>query len=117
MPRSTNAVASRKRRKRVLSQARGFRGGRKNQIRTAYNAVDHAMAMSYRGRKEKKRSYRRLWNIRINAACRQAGLNYSRFICGLNKSGVTLNRKMLADIAVNDPDCFGKLVEQAKSQL
>ncbi len=117
MPRAKHAVASRKRRRRVLKQARGFRGGRSKLIRTAYDAVDRAMAMAYTGRKQKKRMYRRLWTVRINAACRQAGLTYSQFINGLNKAGVELNRKVLADLAVNDADSFAKLVETARATL
>jgi large subunit ribosomal protein L20 len=75
------------------------------------------MAMAYTGRKQKKRQYRRLWTVRINAACRAAGFNYSQFIHGLNKSGVNVNRKMLADLAATDPEAFGKLVETAKAAL
>ncbi len=115
MSRVKTSVASRKRRKRVLRQARGFRGARSKLIRQAYGAVDRAMAMAYVGRKQKKQQYRRLWTIRINSACRAAGMNYSTFIDGLNKAGVALNRKVLADLAVRDPDAFGQLIEQAKA--
>jgi large subunit ribosomal protein L20 len=117
MARAKSAVASRKRRKKVLKAARGFRGGRSKLIRQAYGAVDRSMAMAYTGRKQKKRQYRRLWTVRINAACRAAGFNYSQFIHGLNKSGVNVNRKMLADLAATDPEAFGKLVETAKAAL
>jgi len=103
MPRATCAPASRKRRKRVLERAKGFRGARSKNIRTAYDAVDKAMAHAYVGRKQKKRQYRRLWTVRINAACRQLGTNYSTFINGLKKAEIDLNRKVLADIAVSDP--------------
>ena len=113
MARVTSAVASRKRRKRVLEQAKGFRGARSKQIRTVYDAVDKAMSHAYVGRKQKKRQYRRLWTVRINAACRANGTNYSQFINGLKVAGIELNRKVLADIAVNEPKEFKALVEQA----
>ncbi len=113
MPRVTSAVASRKRRKRVLEQAKGFRGARSKQIRTVYDAVDKAMSHAFVGRKQKKRLYRRLWTVRINAACRANGTNYSTFINGLKLAGIELNRKVLADIAVNEPKEFKALVEQA----
>ena len=112
--RNTNRVASRKRRKKVLKLARGFRGPRGRLIRQAYGAVDHAMANAYVGRKQKKRQYRRLWTVRINAACRALGWNYSSFINGLNKAGIEVNRKVLADLAATDANAFGKLVEAAK---
>ena len=117
MARTTNSPASRKRRKRVLKQARGFRGSRSKLIRQAYGAVDKANAFAYVGRKQKKRQYRRLWTVRINAACRANDFNYSRFINGLKKAEVELNRKVLADIAVNDPQGFKQLVETAKAAL
>lgn len=113
MARVTPSVASRKRRKRLLEQAKGFRGARSKQIRTAYDAVDKAMSHAYVGRKQKKRMYRRLWTVRINAACRANGTNYSKFINGLKMAGIELNRKVLADIAVNEPKEFKALVEQA----
>jgi len=113
MPRVTSAVASRKRRKRVLEQAKGFRGARSKQIRTVYDAVDKAMSHAFVGRKQKKRLYRRLWTVRINAACRANGTNYSTFINGLKLAGIELNRKVLADIAVNEPKEFKALIEQA----
>jgi large subunit ribosomal protein L20 len=115
--RVTCSPSSRKRRKRVLKQAKGFRGGRSRLIRTAYDAVDRANAMAYVGRKQKKRQYRRLWTVRINAACRALGINYSTFIHGLKLAGIELNRKVLADLAVNDPDAFAAIVEQAKAAL
>ncbi len=114
MARVTCAVASRKRRKRVLEQAKGFYGGRSKQIRTAYDAVDKAMAHAYVGRKQKKQQYRRLWTVRINAACRLNGTNYSTFINGLKKANIELNRKVLADLAVNEPAAFKALIEQVK---
>ncbi|MCP3967632.1 MAG: 50S ribosomal protein L20 [Lentisphaerae bacterium] len=112
MARVTCAVTSRKRRKRILEQAKGFYGGRSKQIRTAYDAVDKAMAHAYVGRKQKKRQYRRLWTVRINAACRMNGTNYSRFMNGLKKAGIELNRKVLADLAVTEPQEFKALVEK-----
>lgn len=112
--RSTNAAASRKRRNKVMKLARGFRGSRGRLIRMAYGAVDHAMANAFIGRKQKKRQYRRLWTTRINAACRALGWNYSSFINGLNKAGIEMNRKVLADLAATDAAAFGKLVEIAK---
>lgn len=117
MARVTCAVASRKRRKRVLERAKGFKGASSKLIRTAYDAVDKAMAHAYVGRKLKKRQYRRLWTVRINAACRMNGLNYSKFINGLKKAGIELNRKVLADLAVNDEVAFKALIEKAKAQL
>ena len=117
MPRATNAVASRARRKRILERAKGFRGGRSKLIRTAMDAVDMAGQHAYKGRKEKKRQYRQLWTIRINAACRALDFNYSRFINGLKKLNIELNRKVLADMAVNDPKAFEALVEQSKAAV
>lgn len=114
--RTKSSVASRKRRKAVLKQARGFRGSR-SLLRQAYNTVDRAMAMAYVGRKQKKRQYRRLWTVRINAACRAAGTNYSTFINGLHKAGIELNRKVLADLAVRDPEAFAGLIEKARGAL
>ena len=114
--RVTCLVASRRRRKKVLKQARGFRHGRKL-LRQAYGALDRGMAMAYTGRKQKKQQYRRLWTVRLNAACRPAGLTYSRFINGLKRAGVTLDRKCLADLAATDAAAFAKLVETAKAAL
>ena len=109
--RVTCAVPSRKRRNRALERAKGFYGASSKRIRTVYDAIDKADAHAYVGRKQKKRQYRGLWTIRINAACRQQGLNYSKFINGLKKAGITLNRKVLADLAVNDAAAFTALVE------
>lgn len=117
MSRTTSAVTSRKRRKKVLERAKGFYGARSKNIRTAYDAVDKAETNAYTGRKLKKRQFRRLWTVRINAACREHGLNYSRFINGLKKAGIGLNRKILADMAVKEPEAFQSLVTQAKEQL
>lgn len=115
--RARSVPASRKRRKRILKRARGFRGGRSKLIRTAMDAVDHAGVQAYIGRKQKKRQFRQLWTIRINAACRSRDFNYSRLIHGLKLVGIHLNRKMLADMAINDPDAFSALVEKAKSAI
>jgi large subunit ribosomal protein L20 len=115
MSRSPRAVASHLRRKRVFKQAKGFRGRRKNNITTANAAVDRSMQHAYVGRKLKKRNFRALWIQRINAACRLHGLTYSRFISGLARAGVELDRKVLADIAVREPDAFKALAEQARA--
>ncbi len=117
MPRSTNAPASRQRRKRVLERAKGFRGARSKLFRTATEAVDRAMCMATTHRKNKKRSYRRLWISRLSAACRLNDITYSRFTEGLTKANVGLNRKMLSEIAIHDPEGFTKIVEQAKAGL
>jgi large subunit ribosomal protein L20 len=117
MPRAKSSVASRKRRKAVLQQAKGFRGGRSKLIRQAYNAVDRAMAMAYTGRKQKKRLYRRLWTVRINAACRPLDITYSDFIHGLKLAGVELNRKVLSNLANEDPQAFAEVVATAKKAL
>ena len=115
MSRAPRAVPSRLRRKRVLKQAKGFRGRRKNNITTANAAVDRSMQHAYIGRKLKKRNFRALWIQRINAACRLHGLTYSRFISGLARAGVELDRKVLADLAVREPEAFKALAEQAQT--
>ncbi len=115
MSRAPRAVLSHLRRKRVLKQAKGFRGRRKNNITTANAAVDRSMQHAYIGRKEKKRNFRALWIQRINAACRLHGLTYSRFISGLTRAGIELDRKILADLAVREPDAFKALAEQARA--
>ena len=114
MPRITNSPASRKRRKRRLKLARGFYGARHRLFRTATEAVDHAMQYATIHRKHKKRSFRALWIARLAAACRMHDISYSRFIEGVTKAGVTLNRKMLSEIAIHDPDGFAKLVESVR---
>ena len=116
MSRAKNSVASRKRRKKVLRQASGFRGGRSKLIRTAKEAVDKAGNHAFRDRRARKRDFRRLWISRINAAARTHELSYSRFIDGLKKAGVEVNRKMLADLAVRDPGAFAKLAQIASQQ-
>ena len=114
MPRSVNAVASRARRKRILKQAKGFYGKRKNVYTVAKNVVEKGMTYSYVGRKLKKREYRRLWIARINAAVRAEGLTYSQFINLLNTKGIGLDRKVLADLAMNNPESFKALIAQVK---
>lgn len=114
MPRSVNAVASRARRKRILKQAKGFFGKRKNVYTVAKNVVEKGMTYSYVGRKLKKREYRQLWIARINAAVREEGLTYSQFINKLKVKNIDLDRKVLADLAMNEPASFKKLVESVK---
>lgn len=115
--RVTNAPASRKRRKRMLSMAKGYRLKRSKLYRYASDAVDHGLQYAYRDRKTKKRTYRALWQIRINAAARTAGITYSRLIEGLKAAGITLDRKVLADLAATDTTAFGKVVEAAQGAL
>ena len=117
MARTTYAVPSRKRRKRTLEMAKGFYGNSSRNIRNVYDAVDKALSHAYVGRKQKKRQYRALWTVRINAACRAQGINYSKFINGLKKAGIELNRKVLADLAVQDAAAFTALIEKAKAAL
>ena len=114
MPRSVNAVASRARRKKVFKQAKGFFGRRKNVWTVAKNAVEKAMQYAYRGRKEKKRNFRALWIARINAGAREHGMSYSQFMGALKKNNVQLNRKVLADLAMNHPEAFKAVVDQVK---
>lgn len=114
MPRSVNAVASRARRKKVLKQAKGFFGRRKNVWTVAKNAVEKAMQYAYRGRKEKKRNFRSLWIARINAGCRVNGVSYSQFMGNLKKNNIELNRKVLADLAMNHPEAFKAVVDKVK---
>ncbi len=105
------------RRKKILNLAKGFFGAKRKNYRTAKEAVEKALAYAYRDRRNKKRDFRRLWNVRINAAVREFGLSYSRFIDGLNKSNIRLNRKILANLAATEPETFEKIVEQAKQSL
>jgi len=114
MPRSVNSVAKRARRKKVLKQAKGYFGRRKNVWTVAKNAVDKAMLYAYRDRKAKKRTFRSLWIMRINAAARQEGLSYSQFMGKLKTSEIGLNRKVLADLAMNNPEAFKAIVEKVK---
>jgi large subunit ribosomal protein L20 len=115
--RVTNAPASRKRRGRMLQAAKGFRLKRSKLYRYASDAVDHGRAYAFRDRKAKKRTYRQLWQIRINAAARSAGITYSRFIEGLKAASITLDRKVMADIAAQDAAAFGELVKLAQNAL
>jgi large subunit ribosomal protein L20 len=117
MPKSTNAPASRRRRKKYIKLAKGYRGSRNTLLKTAKQAVDHAGQYAYRDRRNRKRDFRKLWIARINAATRAEGLNYSQFIRGLKLAEVDVNRKVLADIAVNDAAHFNQLVDLAKAQL
>ena len=116
MARVKGGLGAKKRHNRTLKLAKGYRGARSKQYRVAKQSVMRALTSSYAGRKERKRQFRQLWIARINAATRAQGLSYSRFICGLTKAGVIVNRKMLADLAVNDAAAFAKLVEVAKAQ-
>ena len=114
MPRSVNAVASRKRRKKILKATRGFFGARKNVYTVAKNALDKAMGYAYDHRKLKKRAFRRLWIARINAAARMNGTTYSQLINKLDKANIELNRKTLADLALNHPEAFKAVLQAAK---
>ena len=114
MPRSVNSAASKARRKKILKQAKGFYGKRKNVFTVAKNIVEKGMAYMYVGRKLKKREYRSLWIARINAAVREEGLTYSEFINRLQKKGIVLDRKVLADLAMNNPETFKGLIASVK---
>jgi len=114
MPRSVNAVASRARRKKILKQAKGFYGKRKNVYTVAKNVLEKGLGYKYVGRKLKKREYRSLWITRINAAVRPEGMSYSVFMNRLATKGIDLNRKVLADLAMNEPEAFRRLVAQVK---
>ena len=117
MVRVTNSVARNRKKKRILKQAKGYFGDRKNHIRQTKNALMKAWAYAYRDRKQKKREFRSLWIVRINAASRVHGLSYSKLIDGLNKAKVDVNRKVLADLAVNDPKGFEAVANEAKKAL
>ena len=117
MARVKGGVTAHARHKKVLKAAKGYYGRRKNTFRTANAAVEKAGVYAYIGRKQKKRNFRSLWIQRINAAVREEGLTYSRFIDGLTKAGVELDRKVMADIAMNQPDAFKGLIEKARSGL
>jgi len=114
MPRSVNAVASKARRKKILKQAKGFYGKRKNVYTVAKNVVEKGMTYMYVGRKLKKREYRALWIARINAAVREEGLTYSQFINKLKTNGIELDRKVMADLAMNNPEAFKALIASVK---
>ena len=115
MSRVKFSIASRKRRKKILKQVRGYRGGRSKLIKTAMEALHRSWAYAYRDRKARKQQFRRLWIIRINAAVRENGLTYSRFMNGLASAGIKMDRKTLAYLAVNDPAVFTELVEKSRA--
>ena len=117
MPRTRNRTATRNRRRKVLKMAKGYYGGKSRMFRVANEAVIRSLRFSYRDRKARKRQFRRLWIMRINAAARLNGLSYNRFIDGLSKASVAVDRKMLAELAVNDRQVFNQLVEVAKAHL
>ncbi|MBS5793176.1 50S ribosomal protein L20 [uncultured Tyzzerella sp.] len=117
MARIKGAMNARKKHKKVLKMAKGFVGARSKQYRIAKQSVMRAMAHAFAGRKQTKREYRRLWITRINAAARINGLSYSKFMNGIKNAGININRKMLAEMAVNDANAFAKLVETAKANL
>ncbi|MBT4779826.1 MAG: 50S ribosomal protein L20 [Polaribacter sp.] len=114
MPRSVNSVASRKRRKKILKAAKGYFGRRKNVYTVAKNAVEKGMLYAYRDRKNNKRNFRSLWIVRINAAARLHGMSYSQFMGKIKANNIELNRKVLADLAVNNPETFKAVVEKIK---
>ncbi len=117
MPRVTRGNKKLLRRRKILKLAKGFFGTKKSNYRTAKEAVEKALTYSYRDRRNKKRDFRKLWNIRINAAVREHDLNYSKFINGLKKADIILNRKVLSNLAINDPETFKLIVEKAKASL
>ncbi len=117
MPRVKSSVASHKRKKRIFEAVKGQYGRRKNLIRTATEVMERSWQYAYTGRKLKKRDFRRLWIVRINAACRLNEISYSRFMNGLKKSEISLNRKMLSEIAITDPQAFSNLVQHAKQSI
>jgi len=115
MPRAKGGFKTRRRRKRILELARGYRGGRHSVLRSARDTVERALTYQYRDRRVRKRDFRKLWILRINAAAHAHGLNYSTLIHGLKKAGIALDRKVLSDMAIFDPEGFGKIVEAAKN--
>lgn len=117
MARVKGALATRKRRKKVLKLAKGYYGGKSKLFRTAKQAVMKSHQYAYVGRKQRKRDFRRLWITRISAAAKMNGMNYSTFMNGIKKAGIVMNRKMLAELAVSDADAFAALVEKAKAAL
>ena len=114
MPRSVNSVAKRARRKKILKQAKGYFGSRKNVYTVAKNAVEKAMLYAYRDRKQNKRNFRALWIQRINAGAREHGMSYSQFMGKIKANNIDLNRKVLADLAMNEPDAFKAIVDKIK---
>lgn len=117
MPRAMSQVASRRRRKKVLKEAKGARLGRRNQLRAARHGVHKALQYAYRDRRNRKRDFRRLWIVRIGAAAKIEGMNYSTFMGGLSKAGIELDRKALSELAISDPNSFRELVTVAKEAL
>jgi large subunit ribosomal protein L20 len=117
MPRVKRSVHARKKRRKVLGEAKGYWGLKSRSYRYAKEQVEHSLVYAYRDRKNKKREFRRLWIMRINAGARANGLSYNQFVNGCNKAGIELDRKVLADLAVSDPAAFGAIVEQAKAAL
>jgi large subunit ribosomal protein L20 len=117
MPRVKRSVHARKKRRKVLEQAKGYWGLKKSSYRYAKEQVEHSLVYAYRDRKNKKRTFRQLWIVRINAAARANDLSYNRFIAGVHAAGIELDRKSLADLAVNDPAAFTVVAEQAKAAL
>ena len=117
MPRARNAPATRKRRKKVLKKAKGYFGNKSRLFRYAKDAVERAEKFAYRDRRKKKSEFRKLWIVRINAACRAEGMRYGQFINGLSKAGIQLNRKVLSELAIHEPDAFKELVGKAKTAL
>ena len=117
MPRATRGVKARRRRNRIRKAASGFRGGRRRIYRRMVEAVHHAWMHAYRGRKQKKRDMRRLWIVRIGAAARMNGLNYSRFMNGVSRAGIELDRKILAELAVADAEAFAAIAQIAKDAI
>ena len=115
MPRANSTVPRHRRHRKLIKQAKGYYGTRKSNYRTAKDAVQKAWQYSYRDRRVNKRNFRRLWIIRINAACREEGINYSRFMNGLKKLEIEMNRKSLSELAVNEPDAFKSLIEKVKA--
>src|SRR5690606_84334 len=117
MPKTRNAPASRARRRKVLSKAKGYWGNKSRLYRYAKDAVERAEKFAYRDRRKKKSEFRQLWIVRINAAVRPHGINYSRFVKGISLAGIELDRKQLSEIAVNDPVAFEKLIDTSKKAL
>jgi len=117
MARVKTGVVRRRRHKKILKQAKGFYSGRRKHFRKAKEQLERSLVYAYRDRRTKKRDFRRLWIVRINAACRLNGMSYSRFINALNRANIQLDRKILADMAMNDPEAFAAVVKQAKAAL
>lgn len=117
MARVKRSVHSKKRRRKVMTRAAGYSGARSRRLKIANEQVMHSLQYAYRDRRARKRDFRRLWIVRINAACRERGIAYSRFISGLKSAGIDIDRKVLADLAVTEPEAFDELVERARQAL